>query len=121
MIKIRIEDKTNPFIKFDEKDYTLLADSTATNSYGEVESALTGVTSFVDNTKRKMTSKSTMLSSALEPIQDISSSTNNGSLVSFEQHELTQCTPISQKFKTNSTPLTNKLNFSSSSSTNETF
>ena len=64
--------------------------------------------------------------STLEPIEDMSineeinnsnnlsifNEQNNSSMASFEQHELTQCTPMSSHLKaqSNSTPMSNRMN-----------
>ena len=107
-------DKSNPFIKFNEDDYSLL-------STNEIESAMSAVTTSFNAKPKRKSSKAHL--SSLEPIKDLSTDDINSncsqSLISFEQHELTQCTPMSDQFKTqsNSTPMSRLNDFSNA--TNE--
>ncbi len=104
-------------------------------SANEIESAMTAVSSFSvnnNNNSSVLQRKLRKHSSTLEPIKDLSNEITNStdcmhqlenlsllneqnnqdSLVSFEHHELTQCTPMSSQLKaqTNSTPMSSRLN-----------
>lgn len=123
----------NSLLNNDENDCISMLSS------NEIESAMTAVSSFsVINTNNNNNSsivqrKLRKHSCSLEPIKDLSNEITNStdymqqlenisilneqnhhnhdSLVSFEQHELTQCTPMSSQLKTqsNSTPMSSRL------------
>jgi len=102
--------------------------SSSVLSSNEIESAMTCVSSLsiTNNNSSLIQRRMRKNPSTLEPIEDMSindeindsnnlsifNEQNNGSMASFEQHELTQCTPMSSHLKaqSNSTPMSNRMN-----------